>query len=197
MAAKRARIPCWGRFLVGAVQPASARGRDFMMRTAGARIMSISGARRAQTSPGLPADAHDAGFWGAKMGMGGITARWCTNSRCPHLAQPLNKLTFGFRRCSKDADSETAGALSQALASTETQTSPRPRSEVCTIGTVAASRGQENHVINLCSSVCGPQSAGSPRCPRDDAFNTETAAVSFKKGGPEHRTLARPLQAPI
>ena len=44
---------------------ASARGRDFMMRTAGARIMSISGARRAQTSPGLPADAHDAGFWGA------------------------------------------------------------------------------------------------------------------------------------
>ena len=41
----------------------------FMMRTAGARIMSISGARRAQTSPGLPADAHDAGFWGAKMGM--------------------------------------------------------------------------------------------------------------------------------
>ena len=68
----------------------SARGRDFMMRTAGARIMSISGARRAQTSPGLPADAHDAGFWGAKMGMGGTTARWCTNSRCPHLAQPLN-----------------------------------------------------------------------------------------------------------
>ena len=41
---------------------ASARGRDLMMRTAGARIMSISGARRAQTSPGLPADAHDAGF---------------------------------------------------------------------------------------------------------------------------------------
>ena len=39
-----------------------------MMRTAGARIMSISGARRARTSPGLPADAHDAGFWGAKMG---------------------------------------------------------------------------------------------------------------------------------
>ena len=39
---------------------ASARGRDLMMRTAGARIMSISGARRAQTSPGLPADAHDA-----------------------------------------------------------------------------------------------------------------------------------------
>ena len=69
---------------------ASARGRDFMMRTAGARIMSISGARRTQTSPGLPADAHDAGFWGAKMGMGGTTARWCTNSRCPHLAQPLN-----------------------------------------------------------------------------------------------------------
>ena len=71
---------------------ASARGRDFMMRTAGARIMSISGARRAQTSPGLPADAHDAGFWGAKMGMGGTTARWCTNSRCPHLAQPLNNV---------------------------------------------------------------------------------------------------------
>ena len=47
--------------------------RDFMMRTAGAPIMSISGARRAQTSPGLPADAHDAGFWGAKMGMGGTT----------------------------------------------------------------------------------------------------------------------------
>ena len=47
---------------------ASARGRDLMMRTAVARIMSISGARRAQTSPGLPADAHDAGFWGAKMG---------------------------------------------------------------------------------------------------------------------------------
>ena len=69
---------------------ASARGRDLMMRTAGARIMSISGARRAQTSPGLPADAHDAGCWGAKMGMGGTTARWCTNSRCPHLAQPLN-----------------------------------------------------------------------------------------------------------
>ena len=69
---------------------ASARGRDLMMRTAGVRIMSISGARRAQTSPGLPADAHDAGFWGAKMGMGGTTARWCTNSRCPHLAQPLN-----------------------------------------------------------------------------------------------------------
>ena len=42
--------------------------------------MSISGARRAQTSPGLPADAHDAGFWGAKMGMGGTTARWCTNA---------------------------------------------------------------------------------------------------------------------
>ena len=58
-----------------------------MMRTAGARIMSISGARPAQTSPGLPADAHDAGFWGAKIG--GTTAR-CTNSRCPHLAQPLN-----------------------------------------------------------------------------------------------------------
>ena len=38
-----------------------------MMRTAGARIMIVSGARRAQTSPGLPADAHDAGFWGAKM----------------------------------------------------------------------------------------------------------------------------------
>ena len=62
--------------------------RDLMMRTAGARIMSISGARRTQTSPGLPADAHDAGFWGAKMG--GTTAR-CTNSRCPHLAQSLNK----------------------------------------------------------------------------------------------------------
>ena len=30
----------------------SARGRDLMMRTAGARIMSISGARRAQTSQG-------------------------------------------------------------------------------------------------------------------------------------------------
>ena len=95
MAAKRARVPCG----VGAGfwtarcsaskfdDAASARGRDLMMRTAGARIMSISGARRAQTSPGLPADAHDAGFWGAKMG--GTTAR-CTNSRCPHLAQPLN-----------------------------------------------------------------------------------------------------------
>ena len=59
---------------------ASARGRDLVMRTAGARIMSISGARRAHLSPGLPADAHDAGFWGAKMG--GTTAR-CTNSRCP------------------------------------------------------------------------------------------------------------------
>ena len=57
--------------------------------------MSISGALRAQTSPGLPADAHDAGFWGAKMGMGGTTARWCTNSRCPHLAQPLNKEPAG------------------------------------------------------------------------------------------------------
>ena len=43
---------------------ASARDRDLMMRTAGARIMSISGARRAHSSPGLPADAHDAGFWG-------------------------------------------------------------------------------------------------------------------------------------
>ena len=34
---------------------ASARGRDLMMRTAGARIMSISGARRAQTSPEMRA----------------------------------------------------------------------------------------------------------------------------------------------
>ena len=69
---------------------------DFMMRTAGARIMSISGARRAQTSPGLPADAHDAGFLGAKMG--GTTARR-TNSRCPHLAQPLN-----FRKLPRERD---------------------------------------------------------------------------------------------
>ena len=95
MAAKRARVPCgvgvgfWTARCSASKfdDAASARGRDFMMRTAGARIMSISGARRAQTSPGLPADAHDAGLWGAKMG--GTTAR-CTNSRCPHLAQPLN-----------------------------------------------------------------------------------------------------------
>ena len=95
MAAKHARFPCgvgacsWTARCSGSKfdDAASARGRDLMMRTAGARIMSISGARRAQTSPGLPADAHDAGFWGAKMG--GTTAR-CTNSRCPHLAQPLN-----------------------------------------------------------------------------------------------------------
>ena len=65
MAAKRARVPCG----VGACfwtarcsaskfdDAASARGRDLTMRTAGARIMSISGARRAQTGPGLPADA--------------------------------------------------------------------------------------------------------------------------------------------
>ena len=58
---------------------------DLMMRTAGARIMSISGARRAQTSPGMRA------FGGAKMG--GTTAR-CTNSRCPHLAQPLNNYRY-------------------------------------------------------------------------------------------------------
>ena len=76
MAAKRARVPCG----VGAGfwtarcsaskfdDAASARDRDLMMRTAGARIMSISGARRAQTSPGLPADAHDAGFWRGQDG---------------------------------------------------------------------------------------------------------------------------------
>ena len=33
------------------------------MRAAGARIMSISGVRRDQTSAGLPADAHDAPRW--------------------------------------------------------------------------------------------------------------------------------------
>ena len=61
MAAKRARVPCG----VGAGfwtarcsaskfdDAASARGRNLMMRTAGARIMSISAARRAQTSPGM------------------------------------------------------------------------------------------------------------------------------------------------
>ena len=58
-----------------------------MMRTAGARIMSISGAWRAQTSPGLPADAHDAGLWGATMG--GTTAR-CTNS--PFLVLEMLRL---------------------------------------------------------------------------------------------------------
>ena len=61
MAAKRARVPCG----VGAGfwtarcsaskfdDAASARGRDFVMRTAGVRIMSISGARRARTSQGF------------------------------------------------------------------------------------------------------------------------------------------------
>ena len=94
MAAKCARVPCgvvagfWTARCSASKfdDAASACDRDLMMRTAG---MSISGARRAQTSPGLPADAHDAGFWGAKMG--GTTAR-CTNSRCPHLAQPLNMI---------------------------------------------------------------------------------------------------------
>ena len=38
-----------------AADAASARSRDLMMRAAGARIMSISGARRAQTSPGMRA----------------------------------------------------------------------------------------------------------------------------------------------
>ena len=59
----RARVPCG----VGAGfwtarcsaskfdDAASARGRDLMMRTAGARIMSISGVRRTQTSPGMRA----------------------------------------------------------------------------------------------------------------------------------------------
>ena len=57
MAAKRARIPCgvgadfWTAWCSGSKfdDAASARGRDLMMRTAGARIMSISGARCAQT----------------------------------------------------------------------------------------------------------------------------------------------------
>ena len=63
VAAKRARVPCgvgagfWtARCSAGKFDDAaSARGRDLMMRTAGARIMSISGARRAQTSPGMRA----------------------------------------------------------------------------------------------------------------------------------------------
>ena len=59
---------------------ARACGAHHEVTAAGARIMSISGARRTQTSPGMRA-------WGAKMG--GSTAR-CTNSRCPHLAQPVN-----------------------------------------------------------------------------------------------------------
>ena len=58
------------------------------MRAAGARIMSISGARRAQTSPGLPADAHDAGFWGPRWGWegllpGGARTRAARTWRCP------------------------------------------------------------------------------------------------------------------
>ena len=50
--------------------------------------MSISGARRAHSSPGLPADAHDAGFWGAKVG--GTTARSRTRAeRLPTTDPPM------------------------------------------------------------------------------------------------------------
>ena len=93
MAAKRARIPCGIRAGFWTARcssskfddAASARGRDFMMRTAGARIMSISGARRAQTSPGLPADAHDAGFWGPRWEglLPGARTRAAHTSRSP------------------------------------------------------------------------------------------------------------------
>ena len=63
MAAKRVRVPCgvgagfWAARCSASKfdDAASARGRDLMMRTAGERIMSINGARRAQTSPGMRA----------------------------------------------------------------------------------------------------------------------------------------------
>ena len=61
MAAKRARIPCgvgagfWSVRCSASKFDDAASARDLMMRTGGTRIMSISGARRAQTSPGMRA----------------------------------------------------------------------------------------------------------------------------------------------
>ena len=53
------------------------------------------------------------------MGMGGTTARWCTNSRCPHLAQPLitRVITDSEVLCPQLPATSTRRRMGAALAS--------------------------------------------------------------------------------